>query len=355
MVLGKDGSDYRDLMASRSKQQSNERQQALLEDEEKEETFEDEVQDRSWWSRLWHGKAKHNSVADDEYTSMDQAEQQQRRPPRQLDDSDLENPVYYQGLGEDPLQSPPPAPRMNHQSLLRNLPLPTTREEQIQQDCSFLYRPVDESNGMMNSARRNRRTLRAILDPPPAGVPTLYQDAQEVWSPPVMAQYKAKYQQLNEVYEVQDTHDRYADYNDYAVTPPRELTLEEQEQQSANRALIASVTKSSLFYQHESNGRVMLRLPRDHVRLMVANPGDLEPGILSVIQNRREDDPIAPTLQYCLTVPANLYQKVISEMVQYSSSAHGLDSISDDHLDIKWAIGIMTIIMLILGDRKSVV
>ena len=461
MVLGKDGSDYRDLLQSSSSGggtrsshrtqttnhcSDNDKAQALLLDEEHGgraalgDQFEDEHHntDRNnskaskWWGYLWSGASNSSRQAaaisqqdtnhSDDYASMEHVEgaadrlrqpRQQPQPPTSPsrssrrrtipynDDGDVEAPVYFQERASASSRRPRAIGGTMHQSILRKLPLPTTQEDQIQQDCSFLYRPVDEEQpppgstpASSSSSRTNnkgpraaRRALRAVLTPPPHGVATLYRDAQDVLSPPTMAAFHAKYQQLNEPYEPPDDydHDRFEGYNDYAVTPTsaaaaaiHDLTLEEQQQQSSSRptalgrrherqhSYVTDVaSQSSLFYQ--VNGRVMLRLPRDHVRLMVADASVMEPGILSVIQTRRPDDDNTNTtgegkagggmqLEYCLTVPPNLYQQVVSDMTQCATThphtyQGGVDLhfYASEHADIKIAIGIMGFIMLILG------
>jgi len=480
MVLGKDGSDYRDLLRSttasgstsprsnssaaaaaaavankkeaqrqhpRKNNTPDERQQALLDEEEKREIFRDETNDninnndaaaasnnentpkssKKWWSRLWYGTAYSagaTSYNSDDYACMasthgpganNNNNNNNNKSSNGKQPADVEASVYYQEmnttdtpttvrgggrLGEDGFQSPP---RHNnttgtttaantatgttkqksiggkmHDSILRNLPLPSSREDQIQQDCSFLYRPVEEQNPQRSnpltspSQQQHRPTggLRAVFDHPPAGMSTLYRDAQDVVAPPaIMARYHARYHQLNQEYEPRDDHDRFADYNDYAVTPVHELTLEEQTQPQRHGGrghgrqssfVTDTATQSSLFYE-QANGRVVMQLPRDHVRLLVADSsfGNMEPGILSVIQCRGPDDPPTERLEYCLTVPTNLYQQVVSEMTHYShhifgSGGHGgggLDSsfYASDHADIRVAMAIMAVILTTLG------
>jgi hypothetical protein len=265
-------------------------------------------------------------------------------------------------------------PGKMHKSLLRNLPLPATKEDQIQQDCSFLYRPVQEDNHHSpqrknnNHKNKNNHRLRAVVELPPNGVSTLYRDAQDVLAPPDVAQYQARFQQLNQEYARQE-RDRFENYNDYDIDNnniAHELALEEQRHTS--HVVTSGTLQSSLFFQNASNGRVAMRLPRDHVHLLVAAPHDspfpLEPGILSVIQCRHPDDPPSKQLEYCLTVPPNLYQRVVSEMNQYNNHGGGvvnhhhhrhvgggLDSsfYASDHADIRVAVGILVIIMAILG------
>ncbi|CAB9522049.1 expressed unknown protein [Seminavis robusta] len=393
MVLGKDASDFQDLMMSSTKRNRHgDKQQALLEGEEKEpEEFADEPSEQhnheaddgsgtSWWKSWWHGKptsttttGRRRNGAGNRYTSMGHApvgtvagclSQPQTPPSPTATMDDEEAQVYYQSIDSPEKQQDASQDRNNntisignmHQSILRNLPLPTTKEDQIQQDCSFLYRPVDERNGCSPKRNNNNRSLRAVLETPPQGVSTLYRDAQDVLSPPAVAQYQAKYHQLNQEFALKED-DRFEDYNDYAVTPPilagpHDLTLEEQQEQRQNSIVTSKRSNSSLLY--EQNGRVVLRLPRDHVRLLVASsPHEtLEPGILSVIQCRRPDDPPSRKLEYCLTVPSNLYQRVFSEMSRSKKKhSEGLDLtvIASDHADIRVAIGIMVVILTILG------
>ena len=468
MVLGKDSSDYRDmlLLKSHGDDSSNDKKQALLADgtsrdapttdkdvEEppttpsifhktpttmsnaaarRQDNFDDEHSTNNsqkpaaskvsqWWGSLWtSSNSNNNDNNTDDYANMEQGQASSGRvaPARLLQEDDEEEgaTVYFQ-----PQQRKRPRQTTAtslHQSMLRKLPLPATKEDQIQQDCSFLYRSVEEDHSGVNHRQHRtgttrNRSLRAVLDPPLASsrfgdsttpintTTTLYsRDVHDVLSVPDVSQFQAKYQQLNQTLEPVYTQDRYDsydeqtdNYNDYAVLPaaPADLTLEEQQQQSRPSAIgrhdrqhsyVTDVTsQSSMFYQ--VNGRVLLRLPRDSVRLMVADPTVMEAGILSVIQTRpaamgsEENDGAAthadlttvknlPRLEYCLTVPPNLYQQVVSDMQQcatrpgnhrHASSSHdstsggGIDLhfYASEHADIKIAIGIMAVIMFILG------
>jgi hypothetical protein len=82
------------------------------------------------------------------------------------------------------------------------------------------------------------------------------------------------------------------------------------------------VGNSSLFY--EQDGRLLMRLPRDQVRLVMDH--DLEAGIVAVEQWRKQEIPLGqkveeqsvfeqtPRLRYVLTVPDDLYRRIVSEM-----------------------------------------
>ena len=398
MVLGKDGSDYNDfIITSASKRVKGrnhmEKQQALLSEQDKVETFVDEPNQRqqekssTWWKSLWYGKTHDNDNNSDnnDYTSMEEqhahgtvgaAHRPHQNHKDDDGDGDEETAEYYGTISateepnkDDSFKSQQRSTTLSkmHQSLLRNLPLPTTKEDQILQDCSFLYRPVQDDHHTTTSPTRNtnnrnhhRRSLRAVLDPPPDGVSTLYRDAQDVLSPPAVAQYQVRYHQLNQEY-AHEERDRFEHFNEYGIAVPRrhDLTLQESSlRPTGHHHLTSGTLQSSLFFQHEANGRFLLRLPRDHVRLLVASPHDtafpLEPGILSVIQCRRANDPPSKHLEYCLTVPPNLYQRVVSEMNQYAGKhlgGGGLDSsfYASDHADIRLAVGILVVIMVILG------
>ena len=453
MVLGRDDSDYRDLMQSGHNHNqrhfnkiSNEKKQALLEaDNGKDnvEHFEDEHEHSStkssknksskWWGySLWSGgtatsglaaTASHESGNSDDYTSMEQVEGAALRPSRRQQEHDQQkkarpsNPnqtpnsseqavaveeqtVYYHRMsGQQRQKSNRNAAISQHESILRNLPLPSTREDEIQQECSFLYRPAEEENERNKNKNRARRALRTVLPPHMMGSSSssnnsateiLYRDAQDVLSPPDMALFQAKYQQLNQAYDVPQEDRFERNYNDYAVTPideddRHELTLEEQQEQPRRPNAVHQrqpsyvtdvTTQSSLFYQ--VNGRVMLRLPRDRVHLLVADEAaGIEPGILSVIQTRpppQEDlelgNPLLPQqlqpkqppffqLEYCLTVPPNLYQRVLNDMTQCATSstacqdAHhsggDLHFYAHEHASIWVAVGIIVFVLVLLG------
>lgn len=101
-----------------------------------------------------------------------------------------------------------------------------------------------------------------------------------------------------------------------------------------------------------------MTLPRDQMRLIMDN--DLEPGIVSVEQWRKADDQyegltsisqmeMTPPLKYVLTVPDDLYRRVVSEMSYrlmppcwgFFKCCHYHDD--TEHADIRLALVILAV------------
>ena len=115
---------------------------------------------------------------------------------------------------------------------------------------------------------------------------------------------------------------------------------------------------------------MLLRLPQDHVRLLMDR--DLPVGKLSVCQWRRpsdnEDDAAQyddhdaravprsarrqrPSLQYVLTVPEDLYCRVVGDLSQAARRPYcniGRCFNDDDHVDIGVAVVIVALVMILL-------
>ena len=132
---------------------------------------------------------------------------------------------------------------------------------------------------------------------------------------------------------------------------------------------ITDLQHSSLFY--EQNGRLLMRLPRDQVRLVMDS--DLESGIVSVEQWRSPDDTetssysvisqqqqqqseyvTKPPLRYVMTVPDDLYRRVVSEMsYQLQPPCWGFFKCCHFHgdgerADIGFALVILTVVLILL-------
>jgi hypothetical protein len=163
-----------------------------------------------------------------------------------------------------------------------------TEEDRLRQDCSFFYRNIDEPLGLISSSIK---------------LPPQQQSA-----------YRARYQQLNqdflppheedlELYEVTGDDDDDYDDDDAPLYPA-----------------MSNLSNSSLYYKQD--GRVLMKLPRDKVRL-VMDPEWGEPGILSAIVDRQSED-----IFYILTVPPDLYKKVILDLASPSCFWETHDRIS---------------------------
>jgi hypothetical protein len=245
--------------------------------------------------------------------------------------------LQKQESGEDGISiSDSPERRRNHSE--------PTREDILQQDCNFFYRDIDEQR------QKHRRgwQARVLVREGSPGIhqPSFeYSQAVTVLSPPVLQRFRSKFEQLNQVI----ASPRYDAYD---------LDLSEHDSGLSwqHHAILRSdtVETSSLFYQH--NGKMLMRLPRDQVRLLM--DVDLEAGILSVEQCRNEkDDPNVgktgeadPPLRYILTVDDDLYRKIVSEMSDELTEPYcGLHGccLEDEKMDIRVAV-VLTIVVLLL-------
>jgi hypothetical protein len=288
---------------------------------------------------------------------------------------------------------------------------------------------MDPSISPRRRGRRHRfRTLlRQQDDPFHPRHAFLYQDAVDVLSPSVLQEYKTRYKQLNQVDAVMDYNDDAEDpfeddvvdgvYNGIALAAAlssHSLQLDEHDdtavyagrhrrETSNSSSIVRSDTAfhSSLCYLH--HGRLLMRLPNDQVRL-VMDP-DLEAGILSVEQWRRraekksasnmsqqrqqqrhhwnsssslteeaieeqeEEEVELPPLRYVLTVPMDLYQKLVKEMSHGITSRSSSSSSSccclcsaflscfqcniqykhgDEKMDIRIAIWLLSTVLILL-------
>ena len=116
---------------------------------------------------------------------------------------------------------------------------------------------------------------------------------------------------------------------------------------------VVDVQNSNLCY--EQNGRLLMKVPRDQVRLIM--DGDLEPGIVSVEQWRKdgktpeEEEEENPPLRFVMTVPDDLYRRVVAEMSYiYFPPYWGLFRCCNENerADIRWALAILSVIFLLL-------
>lgn len=169
--------------------------------------------------------------------------------------------------------------------------------------------------------------------------------------------FYAKYHRLNREMtgRKRDNHHHHHDLQ------LEEEDFEQQQQQqvrfqSDNSINVLDTQHSSLFY--EQDGKLLLKLPRDQMRLMMDN--DLEPGIVSVLQWRKAEDEyqgltavpqmeMTPPLKYVLTVPDDLYRRVVSEMSYrlmppywgFFKCCHYHDD--TEHADIRLALAILAV------------
>lgn len=261
----------------------------------------------------------------------------------------------YSVLGSDTL---PPLSNHNEtttDTTTQHLTITIAQQQQLQQEhdlqkeCAFFFRNTDAEL----SQQPKKHAWKALRRTHRHSELYEYSDAVHVVPPPVLQKYRTRYAQLN--HELQsETRRRSSRYDDDSDDDPflhHESSLQLQQEPpgsehdyytraddtipttSAISHIVRTdtVNQSSLFY--EANGRLLMRLPRDQVRLLM-DP-DLEAGILSVEQWRSEK-PVAaretvtscsrevgedshgncqqPPLRYVLTVHDDLYRKTVAEM-----------------------------------------
>jgi hypothetical protein len=272
-------------------------------------------------------------------------------------------------------------------------------EDLLQQDCSFFYQGMElpPARGASEARPPNRRLqrLRALVRPSQQSPQHQYQqqsqlfeyrDSVDVFAPPVLANYRARYQQLNQILRTDSDEDLAATaamhnthhHHDLELMTDTDdgdgisLTHNSNKNNSNSsphrnaRMAQQTVENSSLFYS--LHGRMLMRLPRDQVRLVMDN--DLEAGILSVEQWRdsKDDDwqpeqhvdtisaaalpyQDRPQLRYVLTVHDDLYRRIVAEMSEGLTKPYwGLSGCCNENerVDIRVAVAVMAVIMLVL-------
>jgi hypothetical protein len=288
-----------------------------------------------------------------------------------------------------------------------------TVEDRLKQDCSFFYREMQTAGDNIMGRNRDRKMRVNTADQqqrrrmlPTSSLAAM--SRQRVMSSRDGALFMNRYEQLNQDMHFGDSDDESEDEHNYRNHRNDLLLDEEVEFGSSptssyhehnpgptNNVVTDGLRTSSLFY--EQNGRVLMKLPRDQVRLIM-DP-DLGPGILSVEQWRtREDvereyaavqeqletgrkgiDPLmlkgggqqpADELQsqeatkvvgvlsnlhelhYVMTVPDDLYQRVVSEISTDAFPPYwGFFKCCNqdrERADIKLAVAILAFVMFIL-------
>lgn len=201
--------------------------------------------------------------------------------------------------------------------------LSSTIEDQLRNDCSFFYQ------GMEDSSQGKKKYRKMALDRLP-----------QVLSSRENAKFRAQYERLNQ---------------DIVVYAGDDLFLDEEAPETIDfQSISNSVKNSSLCYKQ--NGRLMMKLPRDQVRLIMDE--DMGPGIVSVEQWRREDKlspegggESSPPLRFVMTVPDDLYRRVVAEMShQIFPPCCGLFKCCNEkeRADIRWALAIIAVVLLLL-------
>lgn len=290
-----------------------------------------------------------------------------------------------------------------------------TVEDQLRQDCSFFYQGMEEGTSPAGQSGGHRTTMkgsnlqRSRLSNTLKNLPR-----QRILSTRDGTVFMSKYERLNQ--EITLDEDEYDAGDDRSTRLRRsrrsnnDLFLTEYSESGdlgtaassaysrhnsmAPDSVVTDTLHSNLIY--EQDGRVLMKLPRDQVRLMMDS--DLEPGILSVEQwrNRQDifvseqgrrqrledsaldevpswEDPLttmgggqqpfsdvkkfigddeSPELHYVLTVPDDLYRRVVSEMSYAAYPPYWgfvkCCSHESDKADIKLALLILFFIMLLM-------
>ena len=291
-----------------------------------------------------------------------------------------------------------------------------TKETELQEDCSFFFRPLDtastprrsQDHHVWKSMRRDHHNRHADA------MTYEYSDAVPVTPLPVLQHYRTRYAQLNQELigerlrrqhhyhhdRLEQERDPFDDWHlqqsslqlqEYDHRPDEETGSYYNANLGMTRGIVRCDTarQSSLFYR--ADGRLLMRLPRDRVRLLV-DP-DLEVGVLSVEQWRAaeskdetthefhfsrsncDDDeanillsslpplrkevrptsmnPSAPRpeLRYVLTVSDDLYRKIVEEMspttVKYFCCNRACCN-DEEKVDIRVAFSLFLAVLFVL-------
>lgn len=216
-------------------------------------------------------------------------------------------------------------------------------ETELQENCSFFFRPLESDSNPSSTPGTQRRSQhdehqhvwkvmrRDHHNRHPDALTYEYSDAVPVTPLPILQHYRSRFAQLNQellgerlrLQQHYHHHDRLElerdPFDDWHL---KQSSLQLQEYDSHhdeeadayynanlgmssmapknNRGIVRSDTarQSSLFFR--ADGRLLMRLPRDRVRLLV-DP-DLEVGVLSVEQWRvetEENDPHDDEFNFC--------------------------------------------------------
>jgi hypothetical protein len=198
-----------------------------------------------------------------------------------------------------------------------------SKEDDILQESSFFYRDLDDS---------------IMTKPPPAA---LLRGSSIVLAPSYRSAYHARYQQLNQEYIIENDlallqqQEEEENYDDSVATVLQPA--------AARGSIIQDFSNSSLYYKQD--GRVLMKLPKDKVRL-VMDPELGQAGILSscCTKNAHEFSDIS----YILTVPPDIYQKVVLELAHSHTTILSACFASEDRLSIQVAIGLFSVILVLL-------
>jgi hypothetical protein len=270
-----------------------------------------------------------------------------------------------------------------------------TVEDQLRQDCAFFYQ-ISTTGQSMNIGSSSQAPPAQRFLTSTSSLAAM--SRRRVMSSRDGALFMNRYEQLNQdMYLDSDDDDdgfddEYVNHHDLQLDDNNvdfSTAYQQHNPGLTDNVVTDGLKTSSLFY--EQNGRVLMRLPRDMVKLIMDH--DLEPGILSVEQcRRREDveaqearqqadtenthpvDPLTtrgggqhpdtkaapssmgltdlPELHYVMTVPDDLYQRVVSEISMEAFPPYWgffkCCNHESDRADIKLALAILGVVLFLL-------
>lgn len=368
-----------------------------------------------------HASINHNNHTEINGRQQPQPQQEQTGPPAsdksywwgkvlfgktagtEDDDDDDEASTQYQSLeapeNERPRQRMPFGPASSLMLTSSTSTSETTVEDRLKQDCSFFYQGIEDSSSFGTAApggkhQNNSLMARAAGLRPLTSVLNHQMMIPRLLSSREGARFREQYERLNQDIVYPDSDDLFLDEYQQGHNGNNRYSTRQQQharQMSGSSEVIdfastATTTQtgrlSTLFF--EQDGRMLMRLPRDQVRLIMEE--DLEPGIISVEQWRKvdknhynpagppvgdeegmmmilEDDGVfnsksnskgtqqPPPLRYVMTVPDDLYRRVVAEMsYALQPPCWGFFKCCDGEgrADIKLALAILVVILFLM-------
>ncbi len=316
-----------------------------------------------WWGKVLWGKTAGEDGDDD-----DASNQYQSLEPPESDGQPQQMRMGITGIGVSP------ASLLNSSSSYTT----TTIEDRIKQDCSFFYQGIkDPASASSKSHLHLMSTTGGGLNPLTTA---LNHSIPRFMSSREGSRFKTQYERLNQEIHCIESDDLLLDQDQVGRKVVRQNTFSSEVIDFASTANASQNTGklSTLFF--EQDGRLLMKLPRDQIRLIMDQ--DLEPGIISVEQWRQVDkasfNPVGPSvgeeeskmkiledgttivnkgsqpppLRYVMTVPEDLYQRVVAEM-SYALlppcwGIFNCCNATEGKADIKLALVILAFILLLM-------
>lgn len=318
-----------------------------------------------WWGKLLWGKTSGEDGDNDDTSTQYQS----------LEAPDGEGPpqrmrIVMAAMGRD-RQSP--SSGLDSSSKKST----STVEDRLKQDCSFFYQGIDDhprsSRNQLNPLSMSGGGLRPLTSALNHSLPHFMYSREG-------SRFRAHYERLNQDIVNPDNDDLFLDeyQGRQDVARQNSSTRDVIDFSSTANASQNTGKLSTLFF--EQDGRLLMKLPRDQIRLIMDQ--DLEPGIISVEQWRKVDrahfNPVGPSvgdddsrmnvlednttignkvtqpppLRYVMTVPDDLYQRVVAEM-SYALlppcwGIFNCCNATDGKADIKLALVILAVILFLM-------